>query len=325
MVEMQVHVSGQDYIPAILLKEVILMDRRTFISSGIAAGAAALAMRAGGSKAASGGKFKLNYGPYFGMFEQHAGKDPIDQLKFMADTGFTGMFDNGLPNKPKELQDKIAAECGRLGLKMGPFVAYAEFGEPTFVLKNDEIRKMVVDKTKAAVEVGKRTGCMYAVYAPGVYATNMEWDYQTANMVDNLKYCCEVAEPAGFTVLIEPLNNWTDHPRMFVQKVPQAYEICKAVGSEYCKMVNDLYHQQITEGNLIPNIDRAYEKIGAFHVGDNPGRKEPTTGEINYRNIFKHLHAKGYNGVLCMEHGKSKGGKEGEAALIEAYRWCDDF
>jgi len=325
MVEVQARVLAQNHIPATLLKEVTLMDRRTFISSSLAAGAVALTLGNSKALAASGEKFKLNYGPYFGMFEAHAGKDLIDQLKFMANTGFTAMFDNGLPGKSNEMQEKISAECGKLGLKMGPFVAYAEFGEPTFVLKNDDIRKMVIDKTKAAVEVGKRTGCMAAVYAPGVYAVNKEWGYQTANMVDNLKYCCDIAEPEGFTILVEPLNNWTDHPRMFLQKVPQTYQICKAVGSDYCKMVDDLYHQQITEGNLIPNIDMAYDKIGAFHLGDNPGRKEPTTGEINYRNIFKHLHKKGYKGVLCMEHGKSKPGKEGEKALIEAYRWCDDF
>lgn len=301
------------------------MDRRTFISGTIAAGAAALSLKSAGASAAAAGRFKLKYAPYFGMFEHHAGKDPIDQLKFIADTGFSAMFDNGLMKKDKSLQDKIAKQCEQLGLAMGPFAAYAEFRKPTLVLRDDAVRKMMVAKTKAAIELGKRTGCMYAVMAPGTYATNLEWGYQTANMVDNLKYCCEVAEPAGFTVLVEPLNNWTDHPQMFLHKIPQAYQICKAVGSDSCKMVDDLYHQQITEGNLIPNIDMAYDKIGAFHLGDNPGRNEPTTGEINYRNIFKHIYNKGYKGVLCMEHGKSKPGIEGEKALLAAYRWCDDF
>jgi hydroxypyruvate isomerase len=101
--------------------------------------------------------------------------------------------------------------------------------------------------------------------------------------------------------------------------------ICKAVNHPACKIVNDMYHQQITEGNIIPNMNMAWEYIGAFHIGDNPGRNEPTTGEINYLNIFKHIHAKGYDGVLCMEHGKSIRGKEGEAALLEAYRKVDAF
>jgi len=69
----------------------------------------------------------------------------------------------------------------------------------------------------------------------------------------------------------------------------------------------------------------AWDEIGYFQIGDNPGRKEPTTGEINYKNVFKHIHDKGYTGVLGMEHGISRPGKEGEQALIAAYRYCDSF
>ncbi len=117
---------------------------------------------------------------------------------------------------------------------------------------------------------------------------------------------------------------WID-ANLLLQVLPPAYQICKSVNSPSCKIVDDLYHQQITEGNLIPNIDRAWSQIASFHLGDNPGRKEPGTGEINYKNIFKHLHKKGYQGVLCMEHGNSITGTEGEKALIEAYRVCDSF
>ena len=92
---------------------------------------------------------------------------------------------------------------------------------------------------------------------------------------------------------------------MFLTHVPQAYVICKAVNSPSCKILFDMYHQQITEGNLIPNIDAAWDEIAYFQVGDNPGRNEPGTGEINYRNVFKHIHGKGFTGVLGMEHGNS--------------------
>jgi hydroxypyruvate isomerase len=159
---------------------------------------------------------------------------------------------------------------------------------------------------------------------PGRFDERLEWDYQTANVVDNLKRCVEVVEPAGLVLVLEPLN-MHDHPGLFLTKMPQAYQICKAVNSPCCKIVDDLYHQQITEGNLIPNIDRCWSEIGAFHLGDNPGRREPGTGEINFKNIFRHIHRKGYEGVLCMEHGMSRRGREGEQALIEAYRACDDF
>ena len=74
---------------------------------------------------------------------------------------------------------------------------------------------------------------------------------------------------------------------------------------------------------MIPNIDRAWDEIAYFQVGDNPGRKEPTTGEINYLNVFKHIREKGFEGVVGMEHGNSKPGKEGEMAVIEAYKSVD--
>ena len=96
-------------------------------------------------------------------------------------------------------------------------------------------------------------------------------------------------------------------------------------GSPSCKIIDDLYHQQVTEGNLIPNIDHAYGEIAYFQVGDNPGRNEPGTGEINYRNVFAHIHNKNFTGVVGMEHGNSRPGRDGERAVINAYRHADSF
>jgi hydroxypyruvate isomerase len=292
-------------------------------------GAAALAVSAAGPAVAATGsskRFKLKYAPHFGTFNAHAGKDPIDNLKFMADEGFSAIFDNGLMGKPPELQEKIAREMEPLGMTMGPFVMYAEFKKATFVTQDKDFRDSIVRRTKQAMETCKRANAKWTLIAPGCCSQRMEWDYQTANLVDNLRRCAEIAEAHDVVIVVEPLNWWANHPGLFLQKIPQAYQVCKAVNSQACKIVDDLYHQQITEGNLIPNIDMAWSEIAAFHLGDNPGRKEPTTGEINYKNIFKHLYKKGYDGVLCMEHGRSKGsGKEAERAVIDAYRACDDF
>jgi hydroxypyruvate isomerase len=301
------------------------LSRRDLMTS---AAAAAVALSAGTSTtqaATPSGKFKLRYAPSFGTFRQHAGNDLIDQLKFMADQGFSAMFDNGLMGKPTDVQEKIAKEMTRLDMMLGPFVLYADFGVKSFVTRDPEIRKMLLDRMKQGVECAKRVNAKWALVVPGHFDEGLEWDYQTANVIENLKYCAEVVEPSGLILVLEPLNAWTNHPGLFLTKIPQAYQICRAVNSPSVKIVNDIYHQQITEGNLIPNIDRAWSEIASFHLGDNPGRKEPGTGEINYKNIFKHIHEKGYQGVLCMEHGRSIRGKEGEKALIEAYRACDDF
>jgi len=306
------------------------LSRREFIGTAAAASAAvstvlAAQARAESVKTSNSGKFKLKYAPSLGQFKHLAGDDPIDRIKFMADQGFRAVFDNWITRKPKSLQEAIVKELSRLNMELGPFIAYAEFSKATLVTRDKNVRQMLVEKMKEAVEASKRLNAKWALIVPGRYHEKLDWDYQTANVIENLKYGAEVCEPAGLVMVIEPLNRLRNHPGVFLTKISQAYQICRAVNSPSCKIVDDLYHQQITEGNLIPNIDAAWSEIAAFHLGDTPGRKEPTTGEINFKNIFKHLYEKNYQGVLCMEHGKSKPGKEGELAVIKAYRDCDAF
>lgn len=268
--------------------------------------------------------FKLGYAPPLGMFEAHAGKDLLDQIKFVADQGFRAMFDNGLMDRPVAEQVSIARETSRLNMRIGPFVSYADFSVKSFVTRDTSVRDMMAGKLKSAIETARRTGCSMTLVVPGRYDESVDWSYQTSNVIENLKWCAGMCEPAGLVIVIEPLNA-KDHPGLFLTKMSQAYEIVQAVGNPHCKIVDDIYHQQITEGNIIPNIDACWEHIKAFHLGDTPGRNEPGTGELNYRMIFKHIHGKGYDGVLCMEHGKSLPGKDGEEAIIESYRACDNF
>jgi len=268
--------------------------------------------------------FRLKYAPSFGQFKAHAGTDLTAQIQFCADEGFTAMFDNGLMGRPVADQELIVRELGKRKMALGPFVLWAEFTRKTFVLRDPAIRAEILQKMRDGVETMKRTGCTQALVVPGRFDESLAWEYQTANLVDHLRACMEICEPAGLVIVLEPLNP-KNHPGLFLSKIPQAYQICQAVKSPSCKIIDDMYHQQITEGNIIPNIDAAWEHIAAFHIGDNPGRKEPTSGEINYRNIFKFIHDKGFTGVLGMEHGQSKPGLEGERAVIDAYRWCDQF
>jgi hydroxypyruvate isomerase len=302
------------------------MDRRTFLASGIAAGITVSGTSEAQPAGTSDHKFKLKYAPHFGMFKNSAGDDPLDQLKFARDQGFTAWEDNGMMSKPVELQEKIAQTMDRLEMEMGVFVSFSGFGNEDFVRDTSKaFQDGLRQKMKQAVECAKRVRATWSTVVPGNVTQKLEMDYQTANCVENLKVMCEVCEPAGLVMVLEPLNWWANHPGLFLTKIPQAYLICKAVGSPSCKILDDLYHQQISEGNLIPNIDKAWDEIAYFQVGDNPGRKEPTTGEINYKNVFKHIYQKNFTGIVGMEHGNSQPGVEGEQALIRAYREVDSF
>ena len=315
------------------------MNRRDFTKTGLLAGAA---MGISGTPAAGqphkdmSTPFKLNYAPGFRHFKNLAGEDPVDQLRFMHDQGFRAIEDNQMMGRPVDEQLRIGKELERLGMTMGVFVVYGDFKNPTMAgngMVNDRgrverdkagIRDMLKKRFAEAVETAKRVNATWCTLVPGAWDPSLEEGYQTANVVDHLKFCAEIFEKAGLVMVLEPLNHM-NHPGLFLTRIPQAYAICKAVDSPACKILNDLYHQQITEGNLIPNIDRAWDEIAYFQVGDNPGRKEPTTGEINYLNVFKHIHSKGYSGIIGMEHGISGKGAAGERRLIEAYREVDAF
>ncbi len=305
-----------------------IISRRNFLTRSIAGAAAiSLGLPFKGTHAAekfiSKYQFKLKYAPHFGMFKNYAGEDIVDQIKFMADVGFTALEDNGMKDRPVDVQEKIAREMARLGMTMGVFVAHQIYWDKPNLTSGDKaLREEFLTHIKESVEVAKRVNGRWMTVVPGYVDLRKDIEYQTANVIEALRYASEILEPHRLTMVLEPLN-FRDHPGLFLKKIPQAYEICRAVNSPACKILDDLYHQQVTEGNLIPNIDLAWDEIGYFQLGDNPGRNEPTTGEINYKNIFKHIHEKGYTGILGMEHGNSKPGKEGEKAVIEAYAFCD--
>jgi len=305
------------------------MERRNFVKKSLI-GAGALGMT-GTAKAfskppSSSNKddtFNLNYAPHQGMFRNHAGDDFVDQIKFMADRGFRGIEDNGMMGRSVEEQKRIGKELERQGMTMGVFVIDKGGNSAnTFAAGKQEHTDIFLDGCRRAVEVAKRVNAKWMTVVPGDFARWLPMDIQTANVVETLKRAAEIFEPHGLVMVLEALS---DTPDLFLRTTPQAYLICKAVDSPSCKVLYDAYHMQKNEGNLITNIDRAWDEIVYIQVGDNPGRKEPYTGEVNYRNVFRHLYDKGFDGIVGMEHGLSQGGKEGEEKLIAAYRKADDF
>lgn len=302
------------------------MNRRQFF-----AGAAALtgtwatardaAFAPGGAE--PGPLFKLNYAPHDGMFQHHAGKNFIDQIKFMHDQGFRAIEDNGLLGRPAAEQELIGSTLTQLGMTMGVFVVDGGDNWKTSLASGKpELTATFLKACRASVEAAKRVNATWMTVVPGFYDRRLPLGIQTANVVDALRRGAEIFEPHRLVMVLEPLS---DTPDLFLRHSDQTFEICKAVESPSCKILYDIYHMQRNEGNLINSINLCWDEIAYFQMGDNPGRNEPTTGEINYKNIFRLLNEKGYRGVLGMEHGNSKPGKAGELAVISAYREVDHF
>jgi hydroxypyruvate isomerase len=306
------------------------MQRRKFMQQSLLAGGAIVIPAANVfaknkiEKATADEKpFHLNYGIHDGMFRNLAGDNFIDQIKFAYDNGFRAIEDNGMSGRPEEEQKKIGDTLAKLGMAMGVFVQPGLGNDSNMLAsgKADQVEKFIAS-CKKAVEIAKRINSKLVTVVPGDFVRSLPIGVQTGNVVEAVKKGTAILEPHGIVMVLEPLS---DNPDLFLRTPDQAYAICKAVGSASCKILYDMYHVQRNQGNIIPTLDLVYDEIGYFQIGDNPGRNEPGTGEMNYRNIFKHIYNKGYKGVLGMEHGNAGKGKEGELALIKAYRDADNF
>ena len=264
-------------------------------------------------------KYKMKFAPHLGMFKNQAGEDPVDEINFMAKNGLSAFEDNQMKERPIEEQTAIAKALKANDMHMGVFVAHKIYWkEANLASGKKEWREEFLEDIKESIAVAKRVNAKWMTVVPGHLDLSKDIGYQTQNIVETLRLAADILEPEGLVMVLEPLN-FRDHPGMFLSKASQAYQICKAVGSPSCKILFDIYHQQVQEGNLIPNIEACWDEIAYFQIGDNPGRNEPTTGEINYNTVFKYIHEKGYDGILGMEHGISLPGEEGEQAVLEAY------
>jgi len=300
------------------------LQRSSLLGASILPGVAAFSSFKSQSHQQDAKTFNLNYAFHDGMFSNHAGKDFIDQIKWAHDQGFRGIEDNGMMSRTPEMQAKIGETLAKLGMTMGVFVVTTDswHWKLSLTTGKQEFKDLIVRDCKTAVEVAKRCNAKHMTVVPGNFDRSLPMDIQTANVIDALRRGAEVLEKNGLVMVLEPLS---DNPDLFLRYSTQTFMICKAVNSTACKILFDMYHMQRNEGNIIANINKTWDEIGYFQIGDNPGRKEPGTGEMNYKNIFKHIYDKGYRGIMGMEHGNAKPGKEGELALIQAYRDADAF
>jgi hydroxypyruvate isomerase len=303
------------------------MQRRKFMQQSMLASASVLtatSIKANASTKNNTNEFRLKYAVHDGMFAESAGKSFLEQIRFAYDNGFRAIEDNGMMDRPVDEQKKIGDLLAKLNMQMGVFVVnFDHWPVKTSLTSGDkEWCDKFLKSCNEAVETAKRCNATWMTVVPGNYERSLPIGYQTANVIESLRRGAEILEPHKLIMVLEALS---DTPELFLRHSDQTVALCKAVNSPSCKFLFDMYHMQRNEGNIIHNIDVAWDEIAYLQIGDNPGRNEPGTGEMNYKNIFKHLFEKNYKGVLGMEHGKSMKGKEGEDALIKAYRQADNF
>ncbi len=299
------------------------VSRRTLIAAGAAASllpAGIAAQRRGGNAA----RFSLGYAPHEGSFASRGGR--IEQIAYAADQGFTAWEDNEAATRSVADQTAMAKALSDRGMTMGVFVAsmpqWAK-SRPLLGAEDGAEREGFLADIRASISVAKRLNATRMTVVTGFMDPKVPVDIQTARVIDVMRRAGEIVAPHGIAMVMEPLNTRTNHPGVYMQTVAQGYAVARGANSPAVKVLADLYHEQIQSGNLIPTLATCWDEIGYIQFGDNPGRKEPTTGETNYRSIVRWLRAKRYAGVIGMEHGNSVPGRAGEDRLIAAYREID--
>lgn len=305
-----------------------MMERRAFIKNSLLTGTAFMAGATSASLATPTYRghaepFHMKFSPEFGIFADIAGQDPVDQIRWGYEQGFRAWENTGLKNRPVGEQERISKAIQQLGMEFGQFVGTLTFEEVTFAGRDAGLREKVLQDIRASVDIARRMNTKFVHNVLGMADPKLPWDFQMANAIELLKRIADIYEPHGIVMVMESMNHKIDHPGMFLHTIPQAYALAKAVGSPSVKILFDFYHVQIQEGNLLPTLDYAWDEIAYIQMGDTPGRNEPTSGEINFRNALQHVYDKGYRGFVGLEHGTSQPGKEGERTVLEAYRSID--
>ena len=291
-------------------------NRRTMLRASFGASFAAALSAAGGPQ-----QYHLRYAPRIGWFPD---MPVVDQLQIFADWGFRAFEYNGLPRHSNQELAEIRKKMDRLGMSMGVFVVNSG-GWKGDAMVDPRFHAGFLADVKRAAEIHAIVGNEVATVCSGLSVPSLSLDQQTKNCMEALKRASELVDKTRLTLVLEPLNIRVDHAGYHVVFSDHGRQIVESVNHPRVRLLFDMYHQQISEGNLIGHLTKHWDWIAYFQVGDVPGRKEPGSGEVNWSNVFKAIHAKGYQGMLGMEHGLTIPGEPGVKKCFEAYRRADQF
>lgn len=273
-------------------------------------------------------KWGLNYAPHIsflgtGLFSGTVGSnDPIAQINFAAEQGFSGIQDVIACTRPIEIQQQIGDALRAHGMTAGGFglpfpnmlTQWAAFGPDDW----PELRKIAHE----GVEISKRINSSHAVTSSFATPKIPKW-VQMGRMSDNLKVVADILEPAGVTLAVEALDE-RRVPGVLLNNLQDAYFVVRMSDHKGVRLVFDTAHQQAMDGSLITNLREVIDLVALIQIADVPGRIEPGLGEINFQTFFHNVMTLGYSGLVELEHLWEKPGVESEALGLARLRALDD-
>lgn len=224
------------------------------------------------------------------VYEGVAKSDAIARVKACGIDAFEfwGWWDKDLA----EIEDAAAKHSMQIAACCTKFIS----------LVDPATRGAYLEGLGESIEAAKRLNCPTLISQVGDFRPDASHEAQHDCLVEGLREAASMLEASGITLVFEPLNDLVDHVGYYLVRSDQAFAIVDQVQSENVKVVFDIYHQQISEGNVIRNAIENIGRIGHFHAAGNPGRHELTRGELNYAEIFREIRESEYEGFVGLEY-----------------------
>lgn len=214
----------------------------------------------------------------------------------------------------RELRQKLPLDVSCLGGTSG--FAQGQ-GRPVLVCPED--REQLARDTEQAAAYARALSCRRLIFVPGNLVQGWSIERNRREAVASLKYIAPILETSGVTALLEPLNSKVDHKGIYCDSSREAFRVVEEVGSPNVKVLYDVYHMQIMEGDLIRTIERCHAMIGYYHIANVPGRTEPVEGEVNFSAVMEAISGTGYKDEIGLEYKPSAGSTRAFARMKAAY------
>lgn len=218
----------------------------------------------------------------------------LDRIRKTAELGFPAV--EFWPYQGKDI-DAIAKLTKELGIVITQFTAWGF----TPGMNNPKNAESFIATIEEACQVAQRLDCKMMTVVAGNDQKGMTQQQMHGQVIKMLKRAAPIAEKNKVMLILEPMNLRVDHKGHCLYGSPPAVRICREVDSEYVKINWDLYHMQITEGDLCGRLKEGFDQVGYLQLADHPGRHEPGTGEIHYNRVLQEAHKLGYRGYVGLE------------------------
>ncbi|NIJ08756.1 hydroxypyruvate isomerase [Sphingomonas vulcanisoli] len=275
-----------------------------------------------------GGRFKLRYASHLGIRGTHeplfaatvGSLDPIDHIAFAAEQGFAGVEDNFFKTRDPSEQSRMGDAFARFGLELG-CVLSSVVPNTAWIRDDAEACAAVDAEIACSIEAVKRAGGRYIVVAPP-RDLRAPVSYQMAALIKHMRRLAPLAEREGMILCIE----MTSEPRLpgqLLHHIADANTIALAVDSPAVKLLLDVFHVQMMDGNILYNLSQVWDNVAIAQIADVPNRTEIGIGEVNWRTVLRHFSDQRFPGLIEYEIFPSKPGIEGEKAALQALRDFD--